>query len=271
MSGLYIVATPLTNVTVKGFVMPEDVLLEVVIDSAESALAAQEGGAGRVELCDNLLEGGTTPSAGMIATVRGAITIGLMVMIRPRGGDFCYSAREFAAMQHDVRVAQELGADGVVFGILTPDGAVDVARTAALIALARPLNVTFHRAFDMAREPRQALEELIGLGVDRLLTSGQENSALEGLDLLVELTQQASGRIVVMPGGGITERNIGKIAAATGAREIHVSGRKTIEGPMEYRSARAFMGGALRPPEFTRTVADAGRVRAMLGIVGATT
>ena len=251
--------------------MSQKILLEVVIDSAESALAAQDGGASRVELCDNLLEGGTTPSAGMIATVRSAVTIGLMVMIRPRGGDFCYSEREFAAMQHDIRVAQALGADGVVFGILMPDGAVDVARTAALITLARPLKVTFHRAFDMAREPHQALEELIGLGVDRVLSSGQENTALEGLDLLVELTRQAKGRIVVLPGGGITERNIGKIAAATGAREMHVSGRRTVEGPMEYRNAHAFMGGVLRPPEFTRTVADADRVRAMLRIMEAAT
>ncbi|MGC8782055.1 MAG: copper homeostasis protein CutC [Anaerolineae bacterium] len=239
-------------------------LLEVVVDSVESALAAQEGGAQRVELCAGLLEGGTTPSAGMIAGVRRAVSIGVMVMIRPRGGDFCYSPAEFAVMQHDVRVAKELGADGVVFGILTPDGDVDVERMATLIALARPLQVTCHRAFDMAREPRRALEALIGLGVDRVLTSGGESSALEGLDLLVELAQQARGRIVVMPGGGITERNIGKIAAATGAREIHVSAMTTVEGPMLYRNTRTFMGGALRPPEFTRTVTDPSRVRAMV-------
>ncbi|MEJ5199503.1 MAG: copper homeostasis protein CutC, partial [Anaerolineae bacterium] len=174
------------------------------------------------------------------------------------------SAAEFAAMQHDVRVAKELGADGVVFGILTPEGDLDVERMAALIALARPLQVTCHRAFDMARDPRRGLEDLIGLGVERVLTSGGESSALEGLDLLVELTQQARGRIIVMPGGGITERNIGKIAAATGAPEIHVSASATTEGPMRYRNMHAFMGGALRPPEFTRTVTDVARVRAML-------
>jgi copper homeostasis protein len=244
--------------------MPDDVRLEVVIDAVESALAAQEAGASRVELCDNLLEGGTTPSAGMIATVRRAVTIGVMVMIRPRGGDFCYSAPEFEVMARDIQIAQSLGADGVVFGILASDGAVDVARMAALVTLARPLAVTFHRAFDMACDPRQALEDLIRLGIDRVLTSGQENSALEGLDLIVELTRQAQGRIVVMPGGGITERNIGRIAAATGATEIHVSGRKALEGPMAYRNTRAFMGGSLHPPEFTRTVTDVGRVRAML-------
>lgn len=244
--------------------MLHHLLLEVVIDSVESALAAQDGGARRVELCANLLEGGTTPSAGMIAAVRGAVSLGVMVMLRPRGGDFCYSAPEFAVMQHDLRVARELGADGVVFGILTPDGDVDVERMAALVALARPLQVTCHRAFDMTRDPRRALEDLIGLGVARVLTSGGENSALEGLDLIGELVRQARGRIGVMPGGGITERNIGKIIAATGATEIHVSGRATVAGPMVYRNTRAFMGGALRPPEFTRTVTDAERIRAML-------
>ncbi|MCX7669734.1 MAG: thiamine phosphate synthase [Anaerolineae bacterium] len=246
--------------------MSHPFLLEVVVDSVESALAAQEGGAQRVELCADLLEGGITPSAGMIAAVRRAVSIGVMVMIRPRGGDFCYSPAEFAVMQHDVRVAKDLGADGVVFGILTPAGDIDVERMAALIALARPLRVTCHRAFDMTRDPRRALADLIGLGVERVLTSGGESSALEGLDLLVELTQQAQGRIVVMPGGGITERNIGKIVAVTGAREVHVSAATTMEGPMSYRNTRTFMGGALRPPEFTRTVTDAARVRAMLAV-----
>jgi copper homeostasis protein len=243
--------------------MSREIALEIVIDSVESALAAQAGGAQRVELCANLLEGGTTPSAGMIAEVRAAISIALMVMIRPRGGDFCYSAPEFTVMQHDLRVARELGADGVVFGILTPDGAVDVERMAVLVAQTRPLPVTCHRAFDMTRDPRRALEDLIGLGVDRVLTSGGENSALEGVDLIRELAQQARGRIVVMPGGGITERNISKIVAATGATEIHASGRVTVEGPMLYRNTRAFMGGALRPPEFTRAVTDTTRIRAM--------
>lgn len=244
--------------------MAHTVKLEVVVDSVESALAAQAGGAARVELCADLLEGGITPSAGMIAAVRRALTIGLMVMIRPRGGDFCYSAAEFAVMQHDLRVAKELGADGVVFGILTPEGTIDRPRMAELIALARPLAVTCHRAFDMTCDLSAALEELIGLGVERVLTSGGESSALEGLEQIAALHEQARGRIAVMPGGGITERNIGKIVAATAVREVHVSGRATVEGPMVYRNARVFMGGALRPPEFTRTVTAAERIRAML-------
>ncbi len=245
--------------------MSQSIILEVAIDSVESALAAQAGGAARVELCADLIEGGTTPSAGMIAAVRRAVSIGLMIMIRPRGGDFCFSSQEFDVMLRDIQVAKDLGADGAVIGILRPDGRVDIERIRALVELARPLKVTFHRAFDMASDPRQALEDLVQLGIDRVLTSGQESSALEGLDLIADLVRQAGGRIVVMPGGGINERNIGRIVAASGAYEVHVSGRTTVDGAMTYRNTRTFMGGVLRPPEFSRTVADAGRIQAMLG------
>ena len=166
--------------------------LEVPIDSIESALAAQAGGASRVELCANLLEGGTTPSAGMIAAVRRGISLDLMVMIRPRGGDFCYSDAEVDVMAHDIRVAKESGADGIALGLLRPDGSVDSERTRALIASARPLKVTFHRAFDMTNDPYRALDDLIGLGIERVLTSGLESSALEGLDLIA--VSGAAGR-----------------------------------------------------------------------------
>jgi copper homeostasis protein len=234
----------------------EDVLLEVCVDAVESAMAAEHGGAHRVELCDNLLEGGTTPSAGAIAAARDAIAIKLHVMIRPRGGDFLYSRVEFDVMRRDVAAAKRLGADGVVFGLLTEDGDVDVARTREIVELARPLSVTFHRAFDVARDPFAALEDLIGLGVDRVLTSGQESSAVEGLDLLVELVRHAGDRLVVMPGGGVTERNIAKVVAATRAREIHVTGKATVESRMRYRNPRVHMGGALRPPEYARSATD---------------
>ena len=163
-----------------------NVVVEVCLDSADSALAAQLGGADRVELCDNLIEGGTTPSAGKIAAARGAIEIGLHVMIRPRGGDFCYSPLEVDAMLHDLAVAGDLGADGVVFGALRPDGTIDRETCARLIEAARPLAVTFHRAFDMTRDPRAALATLIDLAVDRLLTSGQEATVLEGADRIAE-------------------------------------------------------------------------------------
>src|SRR5215831_13150816 len=148
--------------------------IEICVDSVAGASAAERGGADRVELCDNLLEGGTTPSAGCIKVVRQGLKIGLQVIIRPRGGDFLYTEHELAVMREDIRIAKDLGANGVVLGCLTSNGAIDRDRTAELIALARPLNVTFHRAFDMCRDPHQALENLVTLGMDRVLTSGQE-------------------------------------------------------------------------------------------------
>lgn len=242
----------------------QPITLEICVDSVEGALAAQNGGAQRVELCDNLLEGGTTPSAGMIALTRQQIGIGLNVIIRPRGGDFYYSNLEFAVMQYDITQAKQLGADGVVIGLLNPDGTVDKTRTAALIEVARPLSVTFHRAFDMAVDPHQALEDLIDLGVDRVLTSGQESSALEGLDLIAALVQQAGERIIVMPGGGVNERNIHKIVQQSGVREIHLSARSSVESAMTYRRSHVFMGGTLRPPEFSRQIADSTRIRGII-------
>lgn len=241
--------------------------IEVCIDSVASAIAAQRGGADRVELCDNLLEGGTTPSAGTIAIARARISIGLQVIIRPRGGDFCYSPDELDVMRHDIQVAKQLGADGVVFGMLTPDGDVDLALTRELTALARPLSVTFHRAFDMARDPRAALEDIIAAGCDRLLTTGQESSVIEGLDLVAELVRLAAGRIIVMPGGA-DERQIAKVRAASGADEFHVLATETVASPMRHRNQRVFMGGTLRPPEYSREVIDAaaiGRIRAAAG------
>ena len=245
----------------------EPLKIEVCVDSVESALGAQAGGADRVELCDNLLEGGTTPSAGAIAIARANLSIKLQVIIRPRGGDFCYSDIEFDIMRHDVAVARELGADGVVIGILTPDGDVDKARTAELIALARPMSVTFHRAFDMTRDPYAALEDLVALGVDRILTSGQEPSVIEGLDLIAELVQRAGGRVIIMPGGG-TERNVAKVVARSGVREVHVIGPMTVDSPMQYRNPRVFMGGELRPPEYARSVTDPARIRELRRQVG---
>ena len=227
------------------------IIIEVCVDTVESALAAQQGGANRVELCDNLLEGGTTPSAGAIEVALQRLNIGVHVMIRPRGGDFCYSDVEFDIMRRDVALAKRLGAHGVVFGILRPDGTVDTERSRALIELARPLSVTFHRAFDVTRDPYQALEDLIELGVDRVLTSGQEISVLEGLDLIADLVCKAAGRIIIMPGGG-TERNIKKVVSCCGVNEVHVIAPTVVESRMNYRNNRVFMGGELRPPEYSR-------------------
>lgn len=235
--------------------MTHQLRIEVCVDSVESAIAAEQGGADRVELCDNLLEGGTTPSAGTIEVARKHLKLGLQVIIRPRGGDFCYSDLEFDVMKRDIEVAKYLKADGVVIGILRPDGTVDVERTRTLLELARPLNVTFHRAFDMTCGPFQALEDLIALGVDRILTSGQAFSVLEGLDLIADLVEKAGERVIIMPGGG-TERNIKKVVEQCGVKELHVIGPKAVESSMQYRHHHVFMGGELRPPEYTRMSTD---------------
>ncbi|MCW5850321.1 MAG: copper homeostasis protein CutC [Anaerolineae bacterium] len=237
-----------------------DIRIEVCVDSVESALGAQAGGADRVELCDNLMEGGTTPSAGTIAVARRVLQLGLQVMIRPRGGDFCYSDLEFESMQHDIEVAKSHGADGVVFGLLLPDGRVDVERTRRLVEQARPLSVTFHRAFDVARDPFEALEALIQMGVDRILTTGQEPTVLEGLDLITELVRVAGDRVIILAGAG-SKRVMQKVVAQSGVREIHIVAPRAVDSPMTYRHDRVFMGGELRPPEFTRTVTDPSRVR----------
>lgn len=249
--------------------MSGPIVLEICIDSVESAIAAQQGGANRVELCDNLLEGGTTPSAGTIALARKNIGIDLNVIIRPRGGDFCYTDVEFEVMKYDIEQAKQLGANGVVIGLLNPDGLVDVARTSALVELARPLSVTFHRAFDMSRDPYEALETLISLGIERVLTTGQESSALEGLDLITELVRQASNRIIIMPGlsGAISERNVKEIITQSGAKEIHTTASTPLESRMTYRNLHSFMGGELRPPEFSRMVTDPNRVRDFVRVV----
>jgi copper homeostasis protein len=243
------------------------VKLEVCVDSVDSAIAAQEGGAARVELCDNLFEGGTTPSAGMIAVARKSLTIGLQVIIRPRGGDFLYSSTEFEVMKRDVLIAKQLGADGVVIGILERDGSVDVPRTRELIDLARPLQVTFHRAFDMTRDPHAALETLVNLGVERVLTSGQQATVPQGIELIAALVRQAGARIIVMPGGGITLENAAKIAAASSAKEIHLGDLLSVPSIMTFRNERVYMGGAYTPSEYTRMMTDAARIRRIVALL----
>lgn len=243
-------------------------LLEVCIDSPESALASQSGGAHRVELCDNLFEGGTTPSAGCIEVVRKNIGIKLFVMIRPRGGDFLYSDPEFEIMKNDVRVAKELGADGVVFGILNADGTIDKPRMAELIQQAKPMEVTFHRAFDMTPEPFQALDDLIELQADRLLTSGQETTAFEGAGLIGELVKRSGGKISIMAGGGITERNVGKIAKIAGCSEFHLTGRGVKPSRMLYMKPGIYMGAALRKDEYSSASTNPDIIRSIRKVLG---
>jgi copper homeostasis protein len=247
--------------------MGERIIFEACVDSVASAVAAQEGGADRVELCADLLEGGCTPSAGTVKLARKRLTIGIHVIIRPRGGDFCYSESELETMGMDIDHARQTGTEGVVIGILREDGTVDAERTGNLVLRARPMAVTFHRAFDMTRDPFEALETLITLGVERVLTSGQEATAFEGADLIAELVARAAGRIIVMPGGGITERNAARIVARTGVREVHAAVFSAMDGPMVYRNQRCFMGGELRPPEFGLSVTEPGRVRTLAGAI----
>lgn len=238
--------------------------IEVCIDSIESAINSQKGGAARVELCDNMFEGGTTPSAGSIAVCRELLDIDLNIIVRSRGGDFYYTDYEFEAMKHDIETAKKLGCNGVVFGILKPDGSIDKERCSELIELAKPMSTTFHRAFDVCSDPFKGLDDLIELGFDRVLTSGQESSVLEGIELLKELITRAGDKIIVMPGCGITTRNFKKIHSVLGAKEYHVRINDTFESNMEYRSEHVFMGSSVRNPEFSRSVTSIGKISSLL-------
>lgn len=224
--------------------MTEPVLIEVCVDSVASAVAAEAGGAVRVELCSDLLEGGITPSAGLIATVRSRISIGLHPIIRPRPGDFCYSEQEMEIMGRDIETAKELGADGVVLGILDTEGHVDVERTRQLVELARPLSVTFHRAFDMSSDLFRALEGVCQAGASRILTSGGEQTCFEGIDTIATLVKSAQGRVAIMAGGGIGHRDAPTIVERTGVREIHVGLSSSVASPMRYRNPRVTISRA---------------------------
>ena len=237
---------------------------EICIDSVEGAIVAEQAGADRVELCANLLEGGTTPSLGLMETTVARTNLPVQVMIRPRGGDFLYSDIEIGIMLRDIAAARAARAGGVVFGCLTADGGVDARLTEKLIAAARPLSVTFHRAFDVSRDPVEALRSLIDLGIDRLLTSGQEPSVLEGAPLIRRLIELAAGRLIVMPGGGITARNVARVVAESGAGEIHFAALSETASDMAHRNPHVFMGGELRPAEYTRLVTTKAGIRSIL-------
>lgn len=212
-------------------------LLEVIGFNIESCHTAQENGAGRIELCDSPGEGGTTPSYGFIKEARKLLRIPLYVMIRPRGGDFLYSDREFRLMMEDIAVCKQLGCDGVVFGILHPDGSVDVRRNRLLAELAYPMGVTFHRAFDRVSDPVLALEDVINSGCERILTSGLRPKAEQGLELIADLVCRAEGRISIMPGSGVNADNIQKIIEAAGVKEVHSSASGKVNTQMKYENA----------------------------------
>ena len=241
--------------------------LEICVDSIDSAINAQVAGAHRIELCDNLQEGGTTPSLGMIASVRANLSIGLQVIIRPRGGDFLYSDTEFDIMRRDIEICGEAGVEGVVIGILRNDGSVDTERTSKLVELAQPMNVTFHRAFDLCSDPFRGLQEIIETGASRLLTSGQKNIVPEGAALIKQLVRQAGNRIIGMPGSGLDESNIEEMAKQTGAVEFHLTGRKTIESSMIFRREGIRMGGIAGMTEYSRKVADPVKIKNIVKIL----
>jgi copper homeostasis protein len=235
-------------------------ILEACVNSAISAIEAQSGGADRVELCENMPEGGCTPSAGTIAFARKHLHIDLFVMIRPRGADFLYSDDEFEIMKRDILMAKSAGADGVVFGILKPDGTIDKERMGELAGLARPMGVTCHRAFDMTTDPFAALEDLISIGIDRVLTSGQSDSALAGAPLLKRLIELGDKRIIVMPGHGIKEFNFKEVIEATGAREFHLYLPKKMQSKMDFQRNQVAMG-APDLSEYEIIVVDREKVR----------
>lgn len=246
--------------------MKKPVTLEICLESVDSVIAANRGGAQRVELCANLLEGGTTPSTGTIRAARENAKIAINVMIRPRGGDFLYTDAEFASMRHDIRVAKELGADGIVLGLLLADGTVDIERTRQLVNLAKPLPVTFHRAIDVSRDLLEALEDVISTGAARVLTSGGEPSVVDGAPMVAKMVEAARDRIIVMPGCGISADNVLSILETTGAREVHVALEEEIQSGMQFRKAEIPMGG-VEGREYVRFVTPEAAVRNVVEIL----
>ena len=236
-------------------------VVEIVVYNIESAMKAQEGGADRIELCDNPGEGGTTPSAGVIELVRQNLSIDVYVMIRPRGGDFYYSNYEFHAMKRDITQCQKLSVDGVVFGMLNTDGTIDKRRCQELIARARPLKVTCHRAFDMACDPFEALEDCIEAGFDRILTSGREPQAAKGASLIAELVRKADGRIIIMAGSGVNEENVETIVTQTGVTDIHFSATTSRPSPMQYVQSKIAAMGQQASSEYQLRTVDPQRIR----------
>jgi copper homeostasis protein len=234
------------------------VALEICIDEAGMAVSAQSAGADRLELCAALNTGGLTPAYGMIASVLESVAIPSHVLIRPRPGDFCYSTDEFYQILSDIDAVRSLGAAGIVAGVLTPDGTVDIPRTRELVERCRPLSFTFHRAFDFTSDPQQALEDIISTGADRILTSGQQSSAFAGMELLRLLIRQANERIIVMPGAGIGPDNVYELLLHTGAREIHLSAWKWADGLMRYRPDTLSLG---RDKEYSVRVTDTDKIR----------
>ena len=217
-------------------------ILEVCVDSVQSAVAAQKGGADRVELCSALVIGGLSPSAAMFRQVRENTDLKIRVLLRPRFGDFCYDEYEFRTLKEEVEQFRGLGADGVVIGILKPDGTLNMEQMEELVKAAKGIGITMHRAFDVCRDPYEALEQCVSLGIDTILTSGQKSSAWEGRERLSELVRQADGRIDILAGAGIGPESIRELADYTGVCSFHMSGKKVLDSQMEFRRVGVPMG-----------------------------
>lgn len=241
--------------------------LEICANSVASCIAAERGGADRVELCVGVADGGITPSYGEIAIARANISIGLNVLIRPRGGDFIYSTIEVKTMLHDIEMVRRLGADGVVIGALNPNGTVNMPICRELIEAAAGMSITFHRSFDMCKSPMEALEQIVELGCDRILTSGASFTAEDGIPVISSLVKAAGNRVIIMPGGGIRQHNILRIASETGANEFHTSARTLVSSQMQYRNLNVAMGGNSNADEYVTEVTDENKVSQIVDIL----
>lgn len=242
-------------------------LIEICVEGIDGLLAAQAAGADRVELCASLIEGGITPSFGTVRTALELATIPFHVIVRPRGGDFLYSEAEYRSMLADVGALANTGVAGVVIGCLNADGTIDEQRMSQLVKAAGSLNVTCHRAFDMTRDPTEALETLIRCKVGRVLTSGQRDTALEGADLLADLVRQAGDRIIILGCGALDPENIGKVRRKTGLSEMHFAALKDVPSAMRYRNPRVGMGGTDLDREYRNTVTDKAMAAATIAAV----
>lgn len=235
-------------------------ILETIAFNIESCKTAQAAGAHRIELCDNPGEGGTTPSYGFIKAARKILHIDLFPIIRPRGGDFLYSDDEFEIMKADVQLCKDLGCNGVVIGMLNADATIDKKRTGMLVNIAYPMSVTFHRAFDRVAEPVQALEDVIEIGCERILTSGFHSTAMEGVSNIRQLIKQAESRIIIMPGSGVRSENIKALAESTAAVEFHSSARKNISSKMMFINKQM-------NEEFKTVTADEAEIKGMIDVL----
>ncbi len=243
--------------------------IEICANSVDSAIQAEIGGADRIELCDNISVGGTTPSIGMIKSAIKYLHIPINVLVRPRGGDFYYSSIEFETMIKDITEIKKLKVNGIVIGVLTAEGNVDIMRCIKLLELARPLEVTFHRAFDRTQNPHKALEDITNLGFNRILTSGLQPSALLGKSLIYELVAEAKNKIIIMPGAGINENNIAEIYNSTKAKEFHMSLRNFLDGKMVYRTNKINLSSSDDSSEFGTLITVAERVKRVKEILTA--